>query len=146
MAAVAAKETEGYDINALNYGLRSHILLAILRLTFMPAESEEHREYSDKIRQGTLDKGRLNEARYDEWFNNVLKVMQPYAEEKKEFPVMDEDRRAFLRRILAENGQLFARGGWQFNPSSARMPKRCFMFDLEVAFDKRKKEEPESLK
>lgn len=143
MAAVAAKETKGYDINALNYALRSHILLAILRLAFMPAESEKHHKYSNKIRQGILDKGRLNEASYNKWFNNVLKVMQLYAEEKKEFPVIEEDRRAFLRRILAENRQLFTQGGWQFNPLSAQIPKHCFIFNLEVIFNKCKKEELE---
>lgn len=134
MAAVAAKETEGCDVDELDYSVRSHMLLAVLRLAFL--RGSERDEVYEKMKQGILEVGRLDETTVDEWIQKVLEVMEPYALELKVFSVENKNRTVLLRRILAENGQLFARGGWKF---SKRGPERGFKFDLQVAMDKRKK-------
>lgn len=134
MAAVAAKETEGCSVDALNFSLRSHMLLAVLHLAFVPVPQRQ--EAHDKIRRGFLEKERLAEATVDEWIQQVLGVMEPYVVEEKAIPATDEERTKLFRRILAENGQLFARGGWKF---SKRGPARGFKFDLEMPIEYRKK-------
>lgn len=134
MAAVAAKETECCDMDALNYSVRSHILLAMLHLAFLPESQRE--EFGKKMRQGVLEKGRLDETTMDEWIENVLGVIEPYTLEQKVFPATNDGRTALLRRVLAENGQLFARGGWQFGK---RGPARGFKFDLKNSVETRRK-------
>lgn len=109
MAALAAKEVEGCDVDALDYPIRSHMLLEVLRLAFLHGLQRE--ELCARIKQGTVVVGRLDETTVDEWIEKELEVMDPYVLEKKVFPVADQQRTELFRRILAENGQLFARGG-----------------------------------
>lgn len=136
MAAVAAKETEGCAMDSLDYSIRSHMLIGVLELAFV---SETQRsERVAKLKQHIIEKGRLNEANADEWIQNVLEVMEPYALLQQVFPAKDEGRTALLRRILAENGQLFARGGWKF---SKRGPAHGLKFDLAVPMAKMNKDQ-----
>lgn len=134
MAAVAAEETKGCSMDKLDYALRSHMLLGLLRAVFEqePARSEQ----IDKVKRGAIEKGRLEEDNADEWLRNALAVMEPYALANDVFPTAEHERTALLLKVLAENGQLFARGGWKF---SARGPARGFKFDLSVALEKRRK-------
>ncbi len=134
LAAVAAQETEGYSIHALNFSARSHMLLAVLYLAFLPTSQRD--EYRQNMRRQFLEKDRLRETTVDEWIDNVLGLMEPYASEQKVLPSADKDRMELFRRSLAENGQVFARGGWRF---SKRGPPRGFKFDLEVAMENRRR-------
>jgi hypothetical protein len=135
MAAVAAKETEGCAIDSLDYFIRSHMLIGVLKLAFV--SKTQRSELIAKLKQRFIEKGRLNEANADEWIQNVLEVMEPYALNQQVFPAKYEGRTALLRRILAENGQLFARGGWKF---SERGPAHGFKFDLAVPIAKMNKD------
>lgn len=134
MAAVAARETEGCNLDSLNYSLRSHILLGILKLVFLSGSERE--DFLEKIKRDIIQKGRLDETNVDEWIDNAVAVMQPYTSQQNKFPATEGDRTLLFRRALTENGQLFARGGWKF---SKRGPARGFKFDLEIAAHMRKK-------
>lgn len=127
MAAVAAKETEGCSVDELDFSVRSHMLFGVLQLSFAP-ESQRGRLTED-LQERFILGGRLNETNAAEWIENVLAVMAPYASEVKSFPDSSKERSTLLRRILAENGQVFARGGWKI---SVRRPVRGFKFDLAV--------------
>lgn len=105
LAEVAVKETEGIDMHDLVYALRSHMLLAVMRLAF-DTERGEHMEY---LQRRFVDSGRLDEDRVEEWIRQVLMVMEPYAQKANGWPVAEEDRSELLRQILVENGHLFAR-------------------------------------
>lgn len=131
MAAVASKETEQCrDMDALDYSVRSHIILAVLHRNLLP--KSECEEFDKKMRRGILEKGRLDESTIDAWIKNVVGVLEPYTLEKRVALATIDERTALLRRILAENGQLFARGGWKF---SKRGPTRGFKFDLQLSIE-----------
>lgn len=127
MAAVAAKETEGYAMDELDFSVRSHMLLGVLQVPFAP--ESQRGKLTEDLQEKFILGSRLNETNAAEWIQNVLAVMEPYAEEEQSFPASLKERSALLRRILAENGQVFARGGWQI---SIRRPVRGFKFDLAV--------------
>lgn len=135
MAAVAAEETKGYSIDKLNYALRSHILLGVLEAAF--ATEAVRSEHINRVKRGAIEKGRLEDGNADEWLRNALAVMKPHVLENGVFPAPEKERTELLRHVLAQNGQLFARGGWQF---SERGPARGFKFDLAVALEKRRKD------
>lgn len=77
--------------------------------------------------------GRLDETNVAEWVRNVLAVMEPYVSRDMVFPTSSEERSAFFRRILVENGQVFARWGWKM---LKRGPVRGFKFDLKLTLKK----------
>ncbi|XWW96262.1 hypothetical protein V2A60_004235 [Cordyceps javanica] len=87
------------------------------------------------MRRQCLEKDRLRETTVDEWIDNALDLMKPHASEQKVFPSTEKDRMKLFRRTLAENGQVFARGGWKF---AQRGPPRGYKFDLEVAKENQK--------
>ena len=96
LAAVAVKETEG--VRELDYAVRSHILLAVLR--------------GEDVREQVVQAGRLDEEKAGEWLAQAARIMDGYAR--------GGDESELLGRILRENGQLFARWNvaYTFPPSS----------------------------
>lgn len=113
MAAVAAKETEGVDVDLgnLDYSIRSQVLLAVMRAAFETATERREKEIED-LKQRIVEMGRIkDESKAEQWVREVLKVMAPYAQKRDQdgWPAAVEDRGELLRRILLENGQLFAR-------------------------------------
>ncbi len=116
LAAVAVKETEGViDIGHLDYAIRSHMLLGVMRAAFESAERERHVE---DLKRGIVEAGRIDdESKAEQWIQKALIVMEPYVQKcDARWPAAVEDRSELLRHILMENGQLFAR--WKLSPNS----------------------------
>lgn len=114
LAAVAVKETEGViDVSNLDYKMRSHMLLGVMRAAFESAERERHME---DLKRGIVKAGRIDdESKAEQWIQKVLMVMEPYVQKwDAHWPAAVEDRSELLRHILMENGQLFAR--WRRSP------------------------------
>ncbi|KAK1989349.1 hypothetical protein LZ30DRAFT_576271 [Colletotrichum cereale] len=112
LAAVAVKETEGVDMGDLDYAIRSHILLGVMRAAFEVEKGQQVEEFKQRM----VAAGRIDETRAEQWIREALMVMEPYVRKKDEWPASEEDRGELLRRILVENGQLFAR--WKLSDSS----------------------------
>ncbi|KZL77555.1 RTA1 domain protein [Colletotrichum tofieldiae] len=112
LAAVAVKETEGVDMGDLDYAVRSHILLGVMRAAFEVDKGQQVEE----VKQRMVAAGRIDETRAEQWIREALMVMEPYVRKKNERPASEEDWGELLRQILAENGQLFAR--WKLSDSS----------------------------
>lgn len=119
LAAVAAKETEEVATSSSNsgfdYSIRSHILLGLLFAAF---ETTERERLVEDLKRRVVEAGRLDESKVEEWTRQALIVMEPYVHEREqhERPVFEEDLRGLLRRVLTDNGQLFAR--WKLSPTS----------------------------
>jgi hypothetical protein len=113
LAAVAVKETEGIDVSNLDYAMRSHMLLGVMRATF-ETKREKHME---DLKRWIVEAGRIDESKAEQWIQEVRMVMEPYVQQKWDvWPTAAEDRSGLLRHILMENGQLFAR--WKLSPTS----------------------------
>lgn len=109
LAAVAVEETEGVvDVSNLDYAMRSHMLLGVMRAAFESAERERH---VDDLKRGIVEAGRIDDkSKAVQWIQNVLMVMEPYVQKwDAPWPAAVEDRSELLWQILIENGQLFAR-------------------------------------
>ncbi|ERF73979.1 hypothetical protein EPUS_03793 [Endocarpon pusillum Z07020] len=125
LAAVAAKETEGVvDMGYLDYTIRSHILLGVMRAAFESAEREQH---LDDLKRGIAAAGRIeDETKAEQWIQKALTLIEPYVQKgDTQWPITVEDRSELLRLILLENGQLFAR--WKLSPISKE-----FNFELKA--------------
>lgn len=114
MAAVAVQETEGVDESRLDYTMRSHMVLGVLRLACQ-TEAEREKLVEDLKRQ-FVEAGRLKEDRAEPWIRQALLVMEPYGQAGHGWPIVAGERSALLRKILVENGQLFAQ--WKYSPHS----------------------------
>jgi hypothetical protein len=59
--------------------------------------------------------GRIEEGRAGRWLREVLGIVEPYVRIwEGVWPATEVERGEVLRRILVENGQLFAR--WKLSP------------------------------
>lgn len=112
LAAVAVKETEGIDVSNLDYAMRSHMLLGVMRAAF---ETEREKHVED-LKRRIVEAGRIDESKAEQWIQQVLMVMEPYVPQWHVWPATAEGRSELLRRILVENGHLFAR--WKLSPLS----------------------------
>lgn len=112
LATIAVKETEGIDMRNLDYKMRSHILLGVMRAAF---EAEKGQQV-EELKRGMVDAGRIDETRAGQWIREVLMVMEPYVHKRDGRPASEEDESKLLWQILVENGQLFAR--WKLSDSS----------------------------
>ena len=120
LAAVAVKETEGVDMSNLDYEVRSHMLLGVMRVAF---ESRREKHLED-LKRRIIDAGRVDEDKAEQWVQEALKVMEPYVQKWDGWPAA-EDRSELLRHILVENGQLFGR--WKLAKGSKE-----FYFELKA--------------
>ncbi|KAH6687303.1 hypothetical protein F5X68DRAFT_275835 [Plectosphaerella plurivora] len=133
LAAVAAKEVEtivkeeagaaaaekgadiidGVTLTGLNYAMRSHMILGVLRAAFETNQTDRARHIEDLKRQ-FVTAGRFGEMdvepaqAVDSWVKLVLEIVEPYAADKTR-PVDVLGWSELLRLILEENGQLFGR-------------------------------------
>lgn len=124
LTAVAVKETEGVDASMLDYSIRSHMLLAVLYAAF----STHQDAFIDDLAKRVAAGGRLEtKDMAEQWIREALKVMEPYISEDQEWPTSEKNRSELLRRILLDNGQLFARWGWHFG---RRGPPKACVFNL----------------
>ncbi len=116
LAAVAVKETEDViDFSNLDYAVRSHMLLGVMRAAFESGARERHVE---DLKRRIVEAGRIDdEGKAEQWIEKVLVVMEPYVQKwDAQWPAAVENRSGLLRHILMENGQLFAR--WKLSPLS----------------------------
>lgn len=119
LAAVAVKETEGIDMRDLDYQMRSHILLGVMRVAFEVEKAQQQEE----LKQRMVNAGRTDESRAEQWVREALMIMEPYVQKLDRWPASDADRGDLLQRVLVENGQLFGR--WKLSDSS-----KNFNFEL----------------
>ncbi|WYZ42058.1 hypothetical protein EsH8_V_000953 [Colletotrichum jinshuiense] len=73
LAAVAVRETEGIDVSNLDYAMRSHILLGVMRVAF-GTEREKHVE---SLKRRMVEAGRIDESKAEQWILQALMVMEP---------------------------------------------------------------------
>jgi hypothetical protein len=103
--AAGAEETEKADgITGLNYAIRSHILLGVLRAAF---ETDQARRMDD-LKKRVVASGRLDDQSVGLWMETALGIIKPYAEARAR-PTDVRGWSELLRLILEENGQLFGR-------------------------------------
>lgn len=120
LAAVAAKETEslqdGDDMDKLDYAVRSHILLTVMRTAELQTDKKT-REHVEELKRRMVEAGRIDEGDAQPWVQQALMVTRPYVHKWRQRDYASiADRSELLRHILIENGQLFAR--WKLPPTS----------------------------
>ncbi|KAK4660711.1 hypothetical protein QC762_121465 [Podospora pseudocomata] len=112
LAAVAVEETAGLEAEGLDFATRSHAVLGVMRAAVV---DEVKREVLLKeMERGMVQTGRIGEDRAGKWLTEVLLVVEPYVKVWQGVWPGVEARGQVLRRILVENGQLFAR--WKVSP------------------------------
>lgn len=120
LAAVAVAETGGGEVGDLDGAIRSHVLLGVLRAAF---GTGRERRVGD-LERWVGEAGRIGEGEAGRWVREVLRVVEPYVQKGGVWPAAAaEERSELLRRVLVENGQLFAR--WKLSPLSKQ-------FDFEL--------------
>ena len=110
LAAVAVEETVGMkaEVGELDFAVRSNMLLGMMRAA---VEGGRERDvFLDELERGMMGTGRIEEERAGRWLREVLGVVEPYVRIwEGVWPATEVERGEVLRRILVENGQLFAR-------------------------------------
>ncbi|GFN11084.1 J domain-containing protein 1 [Aspergillus tubingensis] len=119
LAAVAVEETlglglQGIDMNELDLSIRSHILLAVMHATVK--DRQERERFLGELERRMVQEELIDRERAGAWVREALEIMEPYVREWQGVWPGVEERRKMLRRILVENGQLFAR--WRVSPAS----------------------------
>ncbi|KAH6677896.1 hypothetical protein F5X68DRAFT_278044 [Plectosphaerella plurivora] len=109
LAAVAAKEVETLDGEiGMNYAIRSHMLLGILRAVFETGQARV--DAVEELKRQVVLTRRLDEDVAGPWIEKALGLMEPFAIDAQR-PEDTSGWSLLLRRVLEENGQLFGR--WQ---------------------------------
>lgn len=119
LAAVAVEETlglglQGIDMNELDLSIRSHILLAVMHATVK--DRQERERFLGELKRRMVQEELIDRERAGAWVREALEIMEPYVREWQGVWPGVEERGKMLRRILVENGQLFAR--WRVSPAS----------------------------
>ncbi|RAK88988.1 hypothetical protein BO79DRAFT_265531 [Aspergillus costaricaensis CBS 115574] len=119
LAAVAVEGTlglrlQGIDINELDLSIRSHILLAVMHAAVK--DRQERERFLGELGRRMVQEGLIDRERAGGWVREALEIMEPYVREWHGIWPGVEERGEMLRRILVENGQLFAR--WRVSPAS----------------------------
>ncbi|KAL4982806.1 hypothetical protein BDW68DRAFT_47062 [Aspergillus falconensis] len=113
LAAVAVKETVGVSMSELDFAVRSHVLLGVMRAAVKTRQERE--DFLQELERGMVQSGRIKEDRAGLWLREALGVVEPYVGVwEGVWPDTEEERGRMLWRILVENGQLFAR--WKVSP------------------------------
>ncbi|KAL4741919.1 hypothetical protein BDV11DRAFT_212518 [Aspergillus similis] len=112
LAAVVVEEIIGVGLDNLDLAVRSHILLGVMQAAVKTGLERE--DLLQKLETGMVQSGRIGEERAGLWLREALKVMEPYVRIWEGVWPDAEEREKMLRRILVENGQLFAR--WKASP------------------------------
>jgi len=126
LAAVAVEEIaglglEGMDMDELDLSIRSHILIAAMQAAVK--DGQERECFLGELERRMVQKGRIGKKRAGRWAREALGIMEPYVCVWQGVWPGAEERGEMLRRILVENGQLFAR--WRVSPLSKQ-----FTFEL----------------
>ncbi|KAL2849002.1 hypothetical protein BJX68DRAFT_98185 [Aspergillus pseudodeflectus] len=113
LAALAVEETAGVEMSNLDLAVRSHVLLGVMRAAV--EQGPERESFLEQLEKGMVAKGRIKADRVGQWLREALGVVEPYVKVwRGVWPDAEEESREILRRILVENGQLFAR--WKVSP------------------------------
>lgn len=112
LAAVAVEETVGVELDKLDLAVRSHILLGVMRAAVKTGLERE--DLLQELETGLIQSGRIKEERAGLWLREALGVIEPYIRIWEGVWPDTEERGEMLRRILVDNGQLFAR--WKASP------------------------------
>lgn len=113
LAAVAMEETVGVEVGELDFAVRSHVFLGVMRAAV--GGGREREVFLEELERGIVGKGRIREGRAGRWLREALGVVEPYVRMwEGAWPGAEEERGEVPRRILVENGQLFAR--WKVSP------------------------------
>ncbi|KAK4197625.1 hypothetical protein QBC40DRAFT_333114 [Triangularia verruculosa] len=112
LAAVAVEETAGLGVGELDFAVRSHVILGVMRVAVLGGQEKE--VLLEEMERGMVRKGRVGEDRAGRWLREVLGVVEPYVRMWEGVWPGAEERGEVLRRILVDNGQLFAR--WKISP------------------------------
>lgn len=107
LAAVALEETVGVELGELDYTVRSHVLLGVMRAAVK--EGQEWEDSLEKLKRGMVHSGRIGEDAAGVWLREALGVVEPYVRTWEGVWPDPEEWAEVLRRILVDNGQLFAR-------------------------------------
>ncbi|CEL03784.1 hypothetical protein ASPCAL04927 [Aspergillus calidoustus] len=108
LAAVAVEETKGVEMGDLDLAVRSHILLGVMGAAVKTGQERE--DYLQELEKGVVQSRRIKEDKAGVWLKGALAVIEPYVRIwDGVWPEGEEERGEMLRRILVENGQLFAR-------------------------------------
>ncbi|KAL5003052.1 hypothetical protein BDV10DRAFT_65440 [Aspergillus recurvatus] len=108
LAAVAVEETKGVEMGGLDLAVRSHILLGVMGAAVKTGQERE--DDLQELEKGVVQSRRITEDKAGVWLKEALAVIEPYVRIwDGVWPEGEEERGEMLRRILVENGQLFAR-------------------------------------
>ncbi|KAJ5530558.1 hypothetical protein N7527_003951 [Penicillium freii] len=115
LAAVAVEETVGVkaEVGGLDFKVRSHMLLGVMRAAV--EGGRERDAFLEELERRMVGIGRIEEGRAGRWLREAMGVMEPYVRIwEGMWPTTEVERGEVLRRILVDNGQLFAR--WDLSP------------------------------
>ncbi|KAK4132425.1 hypothetical protein BT67DRAFT_481732 [Trichocladium antarcticum] len=115
LAAVAVEETAGVGVGVgeLDFAVRSHLVLGVMQTATVGGEERE--VLLEEMERGMVAKGRrIGGDRARKWLREVLAVVEPYVRMWEGVWPGAEETGEVLRRVLVENGQLFAR--WKVSP------------------------------
>ncbi|KAL4815127.1 hypothetical protein BDW67DRAFT_191782 [Aspergillus spinulosporus] len=113
LAAVVVEEIVGVELGKLDYTLRSHVLLGVMRAAV--SEGQEREVFLEELERGMVRSGRIREDMAGVWLREALGIVEPYVRIwEGGWPDAEEEWAEMLRRILVDNGQLFAR--WKVSP------------------------------
>ncbi|KAL3436216.1 hypothetical protein BDV09DRAFT_165662 [Aspergillus tetrazonus] len=112
LAAVAVEETVGVELDKLDLAVRSHRLLGVMRAAVKTGLERE--DLLQELETRMVQSGWIREERAGLWLREALRVMGPYVRIWEGVWPDAEETGKMLRRILVENGQLFAR--WKASP------------------------------
>ncbi|OAF62146.1 hypothetical protein VC83_01437 [Pseudogymnoascus destructans] len=99
LAAVAVEETAGVGVGELDFAVRSHVVLGVMRAAIVGGEERE--VLLEEMDRGMVGKGRIGEGRAGRWLREVRGVVEPYVRMwEGVWPGAEEERGEVLRRIL----------------------------------------------
>ncbi|KAJ0417402.1 hypothetical protein BJY00DRAFT_289510 [Aspergillus carlsbadensis] len=109
LAAVAVEEVAGVrGLEGLDLAVRSHILLGVMWAAVKTGLERE--EFLQELETGMVQSGRIGEDNAGIWLREALGIIEPYVRNwEGAWPHAE-----LFRRILVDNGQLFAR--WKVSP------------------------------
>ena len=88
------------------------MLLGVMRAAV--EKGRERNGFLEELERGIVRAGKIEEGRAGRWLREVVGIVEPYVSIwEVVWPTIEVEREEMLRRILVENGQLFA--GW-FSP------------------------------
>ncbi|KAL4915011.1 hypothetical protein BDW62DRAFT_204100 [Aspergillus aurantiobrunneus] len=112
LAAVAVEETVGVDLDKLDFAVRSHVLLGVMQAAVK--EGQKRQVFLEELEGGMVQSKRIREDTAGVWLREALGVVEPYIRIWEGVWPDTEEWAEVLRRMLVDNGQLFAK--WKVSP------------------------------